>query len=96
MEGNLARWCLLASPDKEQGSLLIHQDARIFAARIDGSETQDYPISAKRKVYLHVARGSLKANGYTLPAGDALMYNDEKIVVLSAADKAEVLLFDMG
>jgi redox-sensitive bicupin YhaK (pirin superfamily) len=92
----LARWCLLASPDAGQGSLLIHQDARVSAARLDGAETLDYPIVPGRKAYLHVARGSLQANGNELTAGDALMYTDESAVKLSAAKEAEVLLFDMG
>jgi quercetin 2,3-dioxygenase len=96
LEDKLARWCLLASPDAAQGSLLIHQDARVFAARLDGAETLDYPIAAGRKIYLHVARGGLQANDYALAAGDALMFSDEKLVALSAADNAEVLLFDMG
>lgn len=96
LEDKMARWCMLAAPDEAEGSLLIHQDARVFASRLDGVETLDYPIAANRKIYLHVARGSLQANGYALAAGDALMFSDEKMVVLSAADNAEVLLFDMG
>ena len=95
LESKLARWCLLASPDAEQGSLLIHQDARVFAARLGASETLDYPIAAQRKIYLHVARGGLQANGYALSAGDALMYSDERQVKLEAANDAEVLLFDL-
>jgi redox-sensitive bicupin YhaK (pirin superfamily) len=90
------RWCLLASPDAAQGSLLIHQDACVFAARLGGAETLEYPLAAGRKAYLHVARGSLQASGYALSTGDALMYEDEAAVELSAAKDAEVLLFDMG
>ncbi len=96
LEGKQGRWCLLASPDSAQGSLLIHQDARVFAARLDSAETLDYPLAAGRKAYLHIARGSLQANGYELFAGDALMYEDEAAVALSGARDAEVLLFDMG
>jgi quercetin 2,3-dioxygenase len=90
-----ARWCMLASPDAVQGSLLIHQDARVFAARLDGAEKLDHPLAAGRKAYLHVARGSLQANGYELAAGDALMFSDEMLVALGAAREAEVLLFDL-
>ncbi len=96
LEDKLARWCLLASPDTAQGSLLIHQDTRVFATRLDGAEALDYPIAAQRKIYLHVARGSLQANGHALTAGDALMYEDEKVVELTGAKEVEVLLFDMG
>ena len=96
LQDKQGRWCMLASPDAVQGSLLIHQDARVFAARLDGVDKLDYPIAAGRKIYLHVARGSLLANGYALGAGDALMYTDEGKVELSGAKEAEVLLFDMG
>jgi len=96
LEDKLGRWRLLASPDSAQGSLLIHQDARVFAAQLDGAETLNYPLAAGRKAYLHVARGSLQANGYALSAGDALMYSGEAAVALGAARDAEVLLFDMG
>jgi quercetin 2,3-dioxygenase len=95
LEDKLARWCLLASPDAVQGSLLIHQDAHVFAARLNNAETLNYPLAAGHKAYLHVARGSLQANGYALVAGDALMYEDEPAVALSAARDAEVLLFDL-
>ena len=96
LEDKLGRWCLLASPDSAQGSLLIHQDARVFAALLAGAQTLDYPLAAGRKAYLHVARGSLQANGYALAAGDALMYSEEVEVKLGSAQNAEVLLFDMG
>jgi hypothetical protein len=90
------RWCLLVSPDAAEGSLHIHQDARLSAALLDGAETLDYSIAAGRKVYLHIARGALSANGHRLDAGDALMFSDENQVVLTGGDNAEVLLFDLG
>lgn len=90
------RWCQLASQDGAQGSLLIHQDVRVFAAGVDGAETLEYPIARTRKIYLHVARGSLQANGYALSAGDALMFSDEAMVALDGGQDAEVLLFDLA
>jgi len=96
LQDKLARWCLLASPDAAQGSLLIHQDARVSAALLNGVETLGYAIPAGRKIYLHVARGSLSVNGHSLNAGDALMYIDEANVELAAGNSAEVLLFDMA
>jgi hypothetical protein len=90
------RWCLLASPDQAVGSLLVHQDVRVSAALLDGAETLSYPVQAGRKIYLHVARGALSANGQSLNPGDALMYSDEANVELAAGIDAEVLLFDMA
>lgn len=68
----------------------------MFAALLHGAETLDYPIGAQHKIYLHLARGSLEANGQALNAGDALMYRDETQVTLKAGNNAEVLLFDLG
>jgi len=90
------RWCLLASPDQAAGSLRIHQDVRVSAALLNGAETLAYPVAAGRRIYLHVARGALTANGHNLNTGDALMYRDEPNVELAAGINAEVLLFDMA
>ena len=89
------RWCLLVSPDAGADALQIHQDARVSSALLDGGETLDYPLVPGRRAYLHVARGKLTANGMALQAGDALMYEGEARVELSAGGNAEVLLFDM-
>ena len=96
LEDMQASWCLLASPDSAHGSLLIHQDALVFAARLDGGNTLDYQVPAGRRIYLHVARGSLIVNGQALGAGDALMFSDEAQVSLESGKSAEVLLFDMA
>jgi len=90
------RWCLLASPDQAAGSLRIHQDVRVSAALLNGAETLSYAVPAGRKIYLHVARGALSANGQSLNAGDALMYRDEVNVELASGINAELLLFDMA
>lgn len=95
-EAKRGRWRLLASPDAADGSLRIHQDARLSAALLDGAGALDYPIPAGRRAYLHVTRGSLQANGHELVAGDALMYVDEERVSLAAGKVAEVLLFDLA
>src|SRR5438552_1168161 len=57
---------LIVSPDREAGSLLIHQDARIHAGLFDGAERADLAIGTGRRLYVHVARGSVTANGVAL------------------------------
>jgi len=89
------RWCLLASPDAAQGSLLLHQDARVFAALLDAEERLSYPLVPGRQVYLHVARGTVKVANMQLTAGDALMISDEAAISLEGAVDAELLLFDL-
>jgi hypothetical protein len=86
---------LIVSPDRAEGSLLIHQDARIYAGLFDGDERAELKVSPGRRIYLHVARGRLTANGSTLEAGDALRISDGSVLALSQARDAEVLVFDL-
>lgn len=94
VESTRGRWCLLVSPDGAEGSLQIRQEVRIYAAILDGA-TLNHQLGIGRRAYLHVARGSLMANEFELSAGDALAFVDEAAVELSAAENAEVLLFDL-
>jgi len=86
---------LIASPDGADGSVTIHQDARVYAALIDGAESAQLDIAAGRRAYVHVARGSVAVNGRTLQAGDAAKFVDAGTVALTSGREAEVLVFDL-
>lgn len=86
---------LIASPGGADGSVHIHQDARVYAGLFDGTEQAQSVIAADRQVYVHVARGSLDVNGMTLSAGDGLKLVDTPVLSLSKAVAAEVLVFDL-
>jgi len=75
--------------------VVIHQDARVYAALLDGSDAVAHPLGTGRRAYVHVARGSVRVNGRTLQAGDAAKISDETAVTLDAATDAEILLFDL-
>ncbi|WP_035053357.1 pirin family protein [Andreprevotia chitinilytica] len=87
---------LVVSPDGAAGSVKIHQDARLHAGLFDGEEALTWPIPAGRKVYLHVARGTIQANGLALTTGDALMLDKESALQLAQGRNAEVLVFDLA
>ena len=86
---------LVASPDGAEGSVTIHQDARVYAGLFDGVERAAPALAPGRKAYLHVVRGSLVANGIPLEAGDALKASGVAEVALEKGEGAEVLLFDL-
>lgn len=86
---------LIASPDGRDGSVLIHQDARLYAALLDGVEQATHALDPGRRAYLHVARGSLVLNGTRLGGGDAAKIEQESSIVLTDGETAEVLLFDL-
>jgi hypothetical protein len=86
---------LVASPDGREGSVTIHQEARVYAALLDGPERVVHALEPGRRGYVHVARGTLVANGQALGAGDALKATDVGEIVLERGSAAEVLLFDL-
>jgi quercetin 2,3-dioxygenase len=86
---------LIVSPDRAEGSVLIHQDARIFAGLFDGDESATLTVAPGRRMYVHVARGAVNANGSDLRAGDALQITDGSRLSLERGDQAEVLVFDL-
>jgi redox-sensitive bicupin YhaK (pirin superfamily) len=85
---------LIASPDGAEGSVLVHQDARVYAGLFDGAERASHSLAQGRLGYVHVARGTVQANGRKLAAGDALK-TDAAEIRLEGGEQAEVLLFDL-
>jgi redox-sensitive bicupin YhaK (pirin superfamily) len=90
------RLALIASPDGRDGSVTIHQDARVYAGLLDGAEAASYEIAPGRRVYVHVARGSVSTNGARLDAGDAAAWVGEPAIRFEQGSNAEVLLFDLN
>jgi redox-sensitive bicupin YhaK (pirin superfamily) len=90
--GNLR---LIASPDGAEGSVLIHQDARVFAGLFTGVETAQLSVNRGRRLYVHMARGKLTANDTALNTGDALQLTDATALTLRDGREAEVLVFDL-
>ena len=94
-EDKRGRLRLIVSPDRADGSLLIHQDARVYAGLFTGEERAHLEVAHGRRIYVHVARGALTANGAALGAGDALRITNGAKLTLSDARDAEVLVFDL-
>src|SRR5262245_49180458 len=86
---------LVASPDGAEGSVTIHQDARIYAGLFDGAERAVLALGKGRRAYVHVARGRLAVNGTPLEAGDALKAAGVGEIALERGAGAEVLVFDL-
>jgi redox-sensitive bicupin YhaK (pirin superfamily) len=81
---------LIASRDGADGSVRIHQDAKVYAGLFDGNEQAEFAIAANRQVYVHVARGSITVNGNVLSAGDAIGVSDIDSLSLTKGQSAEV------
>lgn len=86
---------LIASPDAAEGSVLIHQNARVYAGLFDGAESAGLNVDAGRQIYVHVARGAVEANGTKLEAGDAVKLVDVSRLDIAKGAAAEVIVFDL-
>ena len=86
---------LVASPQGEQGSVSLNQDARVYASLLDGDESVTHELNDGRVAWVHVARGSVTLNGQRLEAGDGASANAAGALEFSAGDQAEILIFDM-
>lgn len=90
------RWQLAASPNGADGSLIIHQDARLFVSRLDKGQAVRHDLVRGRAAFLHVATGSATVNGQKLIAGDAISLEDETAVLANGNETGELLMFDLA
>jgi redox-sensitive bicupin YhaK (pirin superfamily) len=95
LEAKQGRLRLIASGDARDGSLLIHQDASLYATILNGADRVEHALAANRLAYVHVVRGRVSVNGVVLKGGDALKLSGETRIELGDAEAAEVLLFDL-
>jgi redox-sensitive bicupin YhaK (pirin superfamily) len=85
----------IVSGDGSDGSVTIHQDARVYAGIVDTGETVRHALAADRKAYVHVATGAAIVNGQRLVAGDAVKLAGERQIDIGGDPEAEVLVFDL-
>ena len=75
--------------------MTLHQDALLYAVKLDGAMKLSHALVAGRRAYVHVARGNITLNGTALVAGDGARIEDEPLVQLDNGRDAEVLIFDL-
>ena len=89
------QWRLIASRDGREGSVRIHQDARVYVTRLEAGETISHELANGRRAYVHVIRGDARVNEQPLSTGDALKVESEREVRVDHAQAADILLFDL-
>jgi redox-sensitive bicupin YhaK (pirin superfamily) len=87
---------LVASPIGERGSLIIHQDARLYLATLRAGQAVTHALNPGRHAWLQVLRGQAALGSQLLSAGDGAAISDERELEIRAPDDAEVLLFDLA
>jgi redox-sensitive bicupin YhaK (pirin superfamily) len=88
---------LVASPDGADGSLTIHQDARLYTTTLADGEAVSHVVAPGRHAWLHVARGEVMLGDTPLAAGDGARTSDAGALELRGRGTGgEVLVFDLA
>ena len=76
----------MASPDARDGSLLIHQDARVYLSTLDADQKIQHELQPGRSAWLQVLRGSVVLNGHSLATSDGAAVSDETVLSIRPSD----------
>jgi quercetin 2,3-dioxygenase len=91
---------LVASPDGQDGSVVVHQDMRLYVTILDTSKTVEMTLQPDRHYWIQVARGQVVVQGNDLGQGDAIALSEEThLTIVGAWPKglsAEVLVFELA
>ena len=86
---------LIVSPDGSDGSVKIHQDAKIYASLLDERQEVVHTLEEGRSAWLQVAAGAVKLNDVALKQGDGAAISQESKLRIIAERPADVLLFSL-
>jgi redox-sensitive bicupin YhaK (pirin superfamily) len=84
------------SSDGRDGSLKIHQDAKLYAAQLPAGEDLIFTLEPNRYAWVQIAKGSLLLNGELLSAGDGAAVEAETLLAFKGTEDAEILLFHLA
>jgi hypothetical protein len=87
---------LVASKDGRDGSITVHQNVDVWAARLSPEEQAVFPLKPNRGAWIQMARGAGMLNGTLLRAGDGAAASQEELLEMKAVDEAEFLMFDLA
>ncbi|HEY2387494.1 MAG TPA: pirin family protein [Candidatus Binatia bacterium] len=92
------RMRLIVSRDGAEGSVTLHQDARIYATVLAAGERVTHTLAPGRSAWVQLADGAVRLNGTALTAGDGAAVTGETALEIGAdgAGRIELLLFDLA
>ncbi|MHC5211983.1 MAG: pirin family protein [Planctomycetota bacterium] len=107
--GRDGQWQLIASPDGADGSLSLHQDARVHAVRLAPGRSVQHALGSGRGAWVQVTHGALVLEAapqgsadedagrpQRLAPGDGAAVEHAPGITLTAVTDAQALLFDLA
>jgi redox-sensitive bicupin YhaK (pirin superfamily) len=96
LDEHRGQWTLIASKDGRDGSVTVHQNVDVWAARFSPEEQSSFPLKPSRNFWTQAARGALTLNGMSLNAGDGAAISKENTLEVKALEEVEILVFDLA
>jgi len=87
---------LIAAPGGEDGSVTIHQDAKLYVSLLDPGQQVTHQLGNGRHAWLQVAKGAVELDGNRLTQGDGAAISHETKLSIKGLESAEILLFDLA
>jgi redox-sensitive bicupin YhaK (pirin superfamily) len=87
---------LIASPEGAEGSVTVHTNAKLYAAVLAPGDKVEHRVAPGRHAWVQVVRGTVRAGGAELRAGDGASTSDAGPLSIESVDESEVLVFDLG
>lgn len=87
---------LIASKSGRDGSLPIHQDADVYAAKLNKGGVIEHRFAPNRSGWIQVIDGALVVNGKALRPGDGAAITDEASLKLESTSDSHWLFFDLN
>ncbi len=86
----------IAGREETDQSVSVHQDMKLFSAKMEEGEEITYDFAKGRYGFLQIVRGAVSLNGEALREGDGAELSDVGSISLKADADSEILLFDLG
>lgn len=86
---------LIVSPNGQDGSIAIRQDAKIYRGMFEAGRSVDFSSAKGRKQWVQVISGELGVGSELLKTGDACGIEGEMGFVLAAKTASHFLVFDL-
>jgi len=96
LDGARGKLVLAAGPEGSDAVVTMHQEARMYAARLDEGSTVSHDLAQGRGGWLQVARGVVALNDTEMREGDGAAIENEPALAIEAMTPAEFLLLDLA
>ena len=87
---------LVASRDRRDGAVRVHQDLQMYAGLLGPGDTVTHELAAGRGAWVQIVRGRVRLGSIELAEGDGAAVEEQQRLELTGVEDAEVLMFDVA